>query len=141
MSVSLKRTLLLLSACLALASNGLHANPNIVTPEKSSIEEAKNETPKDHSVDFGWYIFQQNCGYSVLYACCCCGPGMDGNQRSCQVPSYRFTCRPGSVFECSADLGFCDGNPTECMIYCCANSGGPVAGNDQWGIFHKPFDP
>lgn len=141
MSVSLKRALLLLSVCLAVASNGLHANPNIVTSEKSSVEEVENETPKNHSVDFGWYLNMEYCGM-VWTSCCCCGPGMSGDQISCEVPGYIFTCRPPGPFECSSDLGFCDGNPSECMAYCC--SGGPIAGgggNDQWGIFYMPMNP
>ena len=60
----------------------------------------------------GFYLIGYDCGVETIVCCC-----DDGNQRVCESSGMAFYCVPG-VFGCTAGLGDCIGNPSNCAECC-----------------------
>lgn len=66
------------------------------------------------SVIGGWYLIMDTCPGTETMICCC----SDGNGYICSGSALYFYCKWGGPFDCTAGLGDCEENPSNCDSCC-----------------------
>lgn len=91
-----------------------HLEIEIISNRSDIISEYFELTMSERShIPDVFYIGNVGCGGVPTYCCCA-----DGNSYVCDVPGSQFVCYFGGPFECTAELGGCGENPSNCYLCC-----------------------